>query len=163
VPARRRLLPGVVNVITNAPEDAPALIETLIAHPAVRGSTFTGSTRVGRIIAQVGRQISQAGAAELGGKAPMIVLDDADIRRRVAAAGVRRLHEPGPDLHVDERIVVDRQVGRRLRNQTRAESGIVVAGDPRKGNARGSLIGHRRRGPSQALINGRVSKGAQGW
>ena len=45
--------PGVLNVITNAPEDAPALIEMLIGHPAVRRVNFTGSTRVGRIIAQV--------------------------------------------------------------------------------------------------------------
>ena len=43
---------GVVNVITNAPEDAPEIVEALIAHPAVRRINFTGSTRVGRIIAR---------------------------------------------------------------------------------------------------------------
>ncbi len=44
--------PGVVNYLTCAPEDAPALVESLIAHPAVRRVNFTGSTPVGRIIAR---------------------------------------------------------------------------------------------------------------
>ena len=42
---------GVINVITNDPKDAPEIVEALIAHPAVRRVNFTGSTRVGRIIA----------------------------------------------------------------------------------------------------------------
>ena len=46
------LPPGVLNVLTNAPEDAPGLIDALIGHPAVRRVNFTGSTRVGRLIAQ---------------------------------------------------------------------------------------------------------------
>ena len=49
------LPPGVVNVVTNAPEDAGAVVEALIAHPAVRRVNFTGSTRVGKIIAQMRR------------------------------------------------------------------------------------------------------------
>ena len=84
------LPPGVLNVITNAPEDAPALIEMLIGHPAVRRVNFTGSTRVGRIIAQVAAKYLKPALLELGGKAPMIVLDDADIDAAVAAAAWRR-------------------------------------------------------------------------
>src|SRR5262249_19258292 len=81
------LPPGVLNVITNAPEDAPALIEALVAHPAVRRVNFTGSTRVGRIIAQIAAKHLKPALLELGGKAPMVVLDDADIDAAVAAAG----------------------------------------------------------------------------
>ena len=73
------LPPGVLNVLTNAPEDAPELIETLAAHPAVRRINFTGSTRVGRIIAQVAAKYLKPVLLELGGKAPLVVLDDADI------------------------------------------------------------------------------------
>ena len=43
---------GAVNVVTNAPADAAEVVEALIAHPAVRRVNFTGSTRVGRIIAE---------------------------------------------------------------------------------------------------------------
>ena len=80
------LPPGVLNVITNAPEDAPALIEALISHPAVRRINFTGSTRVGRIIAQIAAKYLKPVLLELGGKAPLLVLDDADIDAAVAAA-----------------------------------------------------------------------------
>lgn len=43
---------GVINVITNAPEDAPEIVTALIAHPAVKRVNFTGSTKVGKIIAE---------------------------------------------------------------------------------------------------------------
>ena len=42
---------GAVNVVTNSPADAPQIVEALIAHPAVRRINFTGSTRVGKVIA----------------------------------------------------------------------------------------------------------------
>ena len=54
---------GVVNVVTNAPEDAAAIVERLIAHPAVRRVNFTGSTHVGRIIAHACGEASEAGLA----------------------------------------------------------------------------------------------------
>ncbi|STU74117.1 4-aminobutyraldehyde dehydrogenase [Klebsiella pneumoniae subsp. ozaenae] len=62
--------PGVVNYLTCAPEDAPALVESLIAHPAVRRVNFTGSTPVGRIIARTCGQYLKPAVLELGGKAP---------------------------------------------------------------------------------------------
>ena len=78
--------PGVVNAISNQPDEAPEIVETLIAQPAVRRVNFTGSTRVGRVIAETcGRYLKRA-LLELGGKAPFIVLDDADLDAAVAAA-----------------------------------------------------------------------------
>ena len=70
---------GVVNVVTNAPEDAGKVVEALIAHPAVRRINFTGSTRVGRIIAETAARYLKPVLLELGGKAPLVVLDDADL------------------------------------------------------------------------------------
>ncbi|MDH2435958.1 aldehyde dehydrogenase family protein [Pokkaliibacter sp. MBI-7] len=69
---------GVLNVITNAPEDASSVVETLIQEPAVRRVNFTGSTGVGRIIAKLCADELKPCLLELGGKAPFIVLDDAD-------------------------------------------------------------------------------------
>ncbi|HEY1231469.1 MAG TPA: aldehyde dehydrogenase family protein, partial [Ramlibacter sp.] len=71
------LPPGVVNFVTNAPEDAGAVVEAMVAHPAVRRVNFTGSTRVGRLIAQTCAKHLKATVLELGGKAPLLVLDDA--------------------------------------------------------------------------------------
>ncbi|MBA4094921.1 MAG: salicylaldehyde dehydrogenase, partial [Candidatus Accumulibacter sp.] len=70
---------GVVNVITNAPDDAPQIVERLIAAPAVRRINFTGSTKVGRIIAQQAAKYLKPVLLELGGKNPVVVLDDADL------------------------------------------------------------------------------------
>ncbi|MDI1264765.1 MAG: aldehyde dehydrogenase family protein, partial [bacterium] len=104
------LPPGALNVITNAPEDAPALIEMLIGHPAVRRVNFTGSTRVGRIIAQVAAKYLKPALLELGGKAPMIVLDDADIDAAVAAAAFGAVMNPGQICMSTERLVVDEKI-----------------------------------------------------
>src|SRR3954469_1486173 len=61
---------GVINLVTNAPEDAAEVVEELIAHPAVKRINFTGSTKVGRIIAQKAAAHLKRTLLELGGKAP---------------------------------------------------------------------------------------------
>src|ERR1700761_2481544 len=76
---------GVVNVLSNAPADAPKIIEALVAHPAVKRINFTGSTRVGKIIAKLAAEHLKPVLLELGGKAPLIVLDDADLDQAVDA------------------------------------------------------------------------------
>jgi benzaldehyde dehydrogenase (NAD) len=75
-----------VNFITNAPADAGAVVEAMVSHPAVRRVNFTGSTRVGRLIAQTCAKYLKPAVLELGGKAPLVVLDDADIDAAVNAA-----------------------------------------------------------------------------
>jgi phenylacetaldehyde dehydrogenase len=75
--------PGVLNVITG---DGPTCGAALVRHPGVDKITFTGSTEVGRIIgAQCGRDIRRC-TLELGGKSPVIVLDDMDVETAVAGA-----------------------------------------------------------------------------
>jgi phenylacetaldehyde dehydrogenase len=77
------LPPGVLNVVTGDGETAGA---ALVRHPGVDKISFTGSTEVGRLIgAQCGRDIRRV-ALELGGKSPVIVLDDMDVETAVAGA-----------------------------------------------------------------------------
>ncbi|WP_261794994.1 aldehyde dehydrogenase family protein, partial [Pseudomonas syringae] len=78
--------PGVLNFIISAPEDASAVTEALIAHDTVRRINFTGSTNVGRMVAQTSARYLKRRLLELGGKAPFIVLDDADLHGAVNAA-----------------------------------------------------------------------------
>jgi acyl-CoA reductase-like NAD-dependent aldehyde dehydrogenase len=106
------LLPGVINLITNAPADAADaadaadVVDELIAHPATRRINFTGSTKVGRIIAEkAGRHLERV-LLELGGKAPMIVLQDADLDRVAAAASFGAFFHQGQICMSTERIVV---------------------------------------------------------
>lgn len=102
--------PGVVNVITNAPKDAPQVVERLIAHPAVRRINFTGSTAVGRIVAQHAAKYLKPVLLELGGKNPVVVLDDADLDAAVEAAAFSAFFNQGQICMSADRILVDRKV-----------------------------------------------------
>lgn len=78
--------PGVVNVVQHRPEDAQEINSTMIAHRAIRKVTFTGSTRVGSIIAATAAKHLKPSLMELGGKCPFIVLEDADLEAAAKAA-----------------------------------------------------------------------------
>jgi acyl-CoA reductase-like NAD-dependent aldehyde dehydrogenase len=102
--------PGVVNYITNAPADAAAVVEAMVAHPAVRRVNFTGSTRVGRLIAMTCARYLKPVVLELGGKAPLVVLDDADVDAAVNGAIFGAFANSGQICMSTERIVVDRRL-----------------------------------------------------
>lgn len=102
--------PGVVNFLTCAPSDADEIIETMIAHPAVRRVNFTGSTHVGRIIAEKCGRYLKKPLLELGGKAPFVVLDDADVDGAVDAAIFGSFMFQGQICMSTERFVVDESV-----------------------------------------------------
>jgi acyl-CoA reductase-like NAD-dependent aldehyde dehydrogenase len=101
---------GVVNVVTNAPADAAEVVAALVRHRAVRRINFTGSTKVGRIIATLAAEQLKPVLLELGGKAPMIVLDDADLDAAVASAGFGAFMNSGQICMSTERIIVHEAV-----------------------------------------------------
>ncbi|GFF57513.1 vanillin dehydrogenase [Aspergillus udagawae] len=71
--------PGLLNFLLHRPEDAPAIYDVLINHPAIKKCNFTGSTQVGRIIASQAALALKPVLLELGGKNFTVVLDDADL------------------------------------------------------------------------------------
>ena len=77
------------------------MVGALIDHPAVRRINFTGSTAVGKIVARRAAEQLKPVLLELGGKAPLIVLEDADLDEAVKAAAFGAFMNAGPDLHVD--------------------------------------------------------------
>ena len=122
---------GVINFLTNAPEDAGGVVEELIAHPETRRVNFTGSTRVGRIIAETcGRHLKRV-LLELGGKAPLIVLADADLERAAAATSFGAFFHQGQICMSTERVVVDRAVAEPFAELLAARAGALTVGDPR--------------------------------
>ena len=131
---------GVVNVVTNAPADAATIVEALIAHPAVRRVNFTGSTRVGRIIAEIAGRHLKPVLLELGGKAPLIVLDDADLDAAVNATAFGAFMNQGQICMSTERIIVDEKVADAFVAKLVAKAAQLPAGDPRGHVVLGSLI-----------------------
>ena len=131
--AEAGLPPGVVNVVTNAPADAAAVVGAMIAHPAVRRVNFTGSTRVGRIIAELCGKHLKPVLLELGGKAPFIVLDDADLGEAVKAAAFGAFMNQGQICMSTERIIVLDSVADAFVAQFSGKAKTLQAGDPREG------------------------------
>jgi benzaldehyde dehydrogenase (NAD) len=122
---------GVVNLVTHTREAAGDIVDELIAHPAVRRINFTGSTRVGRLVAEnAGRHLKRV-LLELGGKAPLIVLADADLDEAVAAAKFGAFMHQGQICMSTERIVVDRSVADEVASRLGEKAAALKVGDPR--------------------------------
>ena len=152
---------GAINLITNAPADAGDVVDELIAHPATRRINFTGSTKVGRIIAEnAGRHLKRV-LLELGGKAPMIVLRDADLDRAAAAASFGAFFHQGQICMSTERILVDRAVSDQLADKLAQRASALPVGDPREQTtAIGPLINADAVARVSSLVEDAVSKGA---
>ncbi len=153
--------PGVINVLTNAPADAAKLVETLIAHPAVRRINFTGSTRIGRVVAEIAARYLKPVLLELGGKAPMVVLDDADIDEAVKAAAFGAFANQGQICMSTERIVVDEMIANTFVEKFAAKARSLPHGNPREHVVLGSLVSKEAVARVQELIEEAVAKGAR--
>ena len=153
---------GVINVITNSPADAAEVVDELVAHPKTRRINFTGSTRVGRIIAEkAGRHLKRA-LLELGGKAPMIVLDDADLESAVAAANFGAFMNQGQICMSTERIVVENPVAEAFARKLAAKASALKVGDPLQPDTQiGPLINKAAIARLQALVDDALAKGAK--
>ncbi|MGM0784420.1 aldehyde dehydrogenase [Billgrantia gudaonensis] len=153
---------GVVNVITNAPADAPEVVEALIAHPEVARINFTGSTGVGRIIAEKAARHLKPVLLELGGKAPLLVLDDADLDAAVDAAIFGAFFNQGQICMSTERLIVDASVADAFVEKLAARAAALEAGDPRdEGNALGTLIDAESGHKLNAMLDDAEAKGAR--
>lgn len=152
---------GVMNLISNAPADASAIVEALIAHPVVRRINFTGSTRVGRIIGQVAARHLKRCLLELGGKAAFVVLDDADLDEAVKAAAFGAFFNQGQICMSTERIVVVDAVADAFAARLKEKVKTLRAGDPARGHMPlGTLVTADSARRVRMLIDDALAKGA---
>lgn len=122
--------PGVLNVITSTREDAGEVGDEMIANPATRRISFTGSTAVGRIVAEkAGRHLKRA-VMELGGKDPLIVLRDADLDYAADAAAWGAFLHQGQICMSTERIIVEREVAKAFTEKLVQRANALKVGDP---------------------------------
>jgi benzaldehyde dehydrogenase (NAD) len=153
---------GVVNFVTNAPADAAAVVEAMIAHPAVRRVNFTGSTHVGKLIAATCAKYLKPVVLELGGKAPLVILDDADIDAAVDAAVFGAFANSGQICMSTERIVVDQAIADEFVGKLAARASSLPLGDPRLGPVvLGSVVDMSTVQRCNALIDDALAKGAK--
>lgn len=136
--------PGVVNMLTKAPEDAPE----------VRHVNFTGSTSVGRINGERAVRNLTPSTLELGGKNPMVVLDDADIN--VAAFGA--FMDRGQSCMSTARVIVHEGIADKFIAALAVKTRALPAGNPRKEVVLGSLVTNAAAEKMAALIKDAKAK-----
>lgn len=122
--------PGVVNVITNAPEDAGKVVEQLIKSPIVKRVNFTGSTKVGRIIAGLAAENLKPALLELGGKAPVIICEDADLEQAVAGVAFGAYFNQGQICMSTESLIVHEAIADQFLEALVAKIQTIKVGHP---------------------------------
>jgi acyl-CoA reductase-like NAD-dependent aldehyde dehydrogenase len=121
----------VVTVATSTREHSRDVAKALIAHPTVRRINFTGSSRVGQIVAMEAAKVLKRCLLELSGKAPLIVLDDADLDLAAAAAVTGAFFNQGQVCMSTERIIVHEAVADPFVEKLVARTARLKASDPR--------------------------------
>ncbi|MDT3724763.1 gamma-aminobutyraldehyde dehydrogenase [Streptomyces sp. DSM 41972] len=134
---------GVINVVTGAGKEAG---EHLVGHPDVAMTSFTGSTAVGKRVAEIATATVKRLHLELGGKAPFVVFDDADLDAAVNGAVAGALINTGQDCTAATRADVQRPLYDAFVERTAALMETVRLGDPfAPGTDLGPLVSHAQR------------------
>ncbi len=152
---------GVVNVVSNAPADAGEVVGALIDHPAVRRVNFTGSTAVGRIIAKRAAEHLKPVLLELGGKAPFVILEDADLDEAVKAAAFGAFMNQGQICMSTERIIAVEAVADAFVEKFQTKVAGMAVGDPREGKTPlGAVVDLKTVQHCEGLVADAVAAGA---
>jgi succinate-semialdehyde dehydrogenase/glutarate-semialdehyde dehydrogenase len=151
---------GVVNVLPS--RRSGSVVDAMLHDPRVRKLSFTGSTEVGRGLLRQAADCVVSCSMELGGNAPFIVFDDADLESAVAGAMVAKMRNGGEACTAANRFLVQRGIaaefGKRL---AQSMGGLRVGPGLDDGVQLGPLINAAGRDKVAALVNGAVSDGAR--
>ncbi len=146
---------GVLNIVTHAPGQAGPIGDELVSHPAVRRINFTGSTNVGRILAEAaGRHLKRV-VLELGGYNPVIVLNDADVDYAVNATAFGAFLHQGQICMSARKVFVERAISEEFIEKLSAKASGLKAGDP---NEHDTIIGPLINADALAMVKGRVDQ-----
>jgi acyl-CoA reductase-like NAD-dependent aldehyde dehydrogenase len=148
---------GVLNVIQCHPDDAAEVTKKLIEHSAIKKINFTGSTAVGRIIAKLASENLKPVLMELGGKAPAIVLDDADLALAAQACALGAFLHSGQICMSTDRIIVQKSISGAFVEQLK---GAIEAIFPSSAEAL-VLVSPAGVKKNKALLKDAATKGAE--
>ncbi|MFD9945328.1 aldehyde dehydrogenase family protein [Nonomuraea sp. NPDC059023] len=153
---------GVVNVLTCAPADSPALVATLVERPEVRRVVFIGSTPVGRSIAQLAASHLKPAVMELGGKNVTVVLDGTDPDRAADLITVSAFANSGQVCMSTDRVLLAESLHDDVVERLAARAEALTVGDPRSpATAIGPLISRRSADHFRDLVLDAQARGAR--
>ena len=153
------LPPGVVGLVYGTPAEISSY---LIAHPAIRKISFTGSTAVGKQLAALAGQHMKRATMELGGHAPVIVCDDADLGLAVKVAGGAKFRNAGQVCASPTRFLVHASVADAFADAlARHAQGLKVGDGLAEATQMGPLANARRVSAMAELTQDAVARGAR--
>jgi succinate-semialdehyde dehydrogenase/glutarate-semialdehyde dehydrogenase len=156
---RAGLPPGVINIVTG---DAAAIGKVFCEHPAVRFVGFTGSTDVGKLLMRQAASGVKKVGLELGGNAPFIVFDDADLDAAVAGAMVSKYRNMGQTCVCANRLYVQEGIYDAFAAKLADAVGKLKVGDGLdEGVQQGPLITLKALEKVEAHITDALAKGAR--
>jgi succinate-semialdehyde dehydrogenase/glutarate-semialdehyde dehydrogenase len=151
---------GVVNVVTTS--SSSALSAPIIADPRLRKLSFTGSTPVGQNLLQQAAKGVLRTSMELGGNAPFVVFDDADLTKAVDGAVAAKFRNIGQACTAANRFIVHRSIVDEFTDRvTDAVNGFIVGAGTEPGVTIGPLIDEDAVAKAEALVSDAVSRGAR--
>ncbi|OIW26020.1 aldehyde dehydrogenase [Coniochaeta ligniaria NRRL 30616] len=148
---------GVLNMIVHEPSAAAAITSSLIANPAIKKINFTGSTPVGRIIGRLAGEQLKPVLLELGGKAPAIVWEDADLDVAAKWCAIGAFFNSGQVCMSTERILVHKKVRAAFEEKLKGAIDQIFGG----GQDAPVLIHAPSVDKNRKLMRDAVSKGAK--
>ena len=153
---------GVLNVVTTAHGRTGAVMEPMIRDPRLRKLTFTGSTPVGqKLIEQAAEGILRV-SMELGGNAPFLVFDDADLERAVDGAMLAKMRNMGEACTAANRFYVHESIAAEFSERLAQRMGALRLGrGTEDGVDVGPLVDEKSRDKVKALVDDAVAKGAR--
>jgi len=150
---------GVINIVTGS---GPVAGEALVTHPDVAMTSFTGSTAVGRHIMAMAARTAKRVHLELGGKAPFVVFDDADVEAAAHGAVAGSIINGGQDCTAATRAYIQAPLFEAFTARVAELMDAVVVGDPTDpATDLGSLISHAHRDKVAGFVNRARESGAQ--
>ncbi|EMT62964.1 Aldehyde/histidinol dehydrogenase [Fusarium oxysporum II5] len=154
--------PGALNVVTTSLENTPAVAEALCLNPLVKKVSFTGSTRVGKIIASLCAQNLKKTTFELGGNCPFIVFDDANVDQAMNQLMALKWRHAGQACVTSNRVFVQNNIYdsfvEKLVSETRK---LKMGHGMMEGATLGALTTTRGLDKAEELYEDAVSKGAK--
>src|SRR3954454_14676553 len=154
------LPPGVVTVLPS--QQSSQVVSAMLADPRVRKLSFTGSTEVGRILLNQANEHIVNASMELGGNAPFVVFDDADIEAVVEGAMIAKMRNGGEACTAANRFFVqDGIVDAFTERLTAAMSSLTVGPGYVDGTTLGPLVNAKSRDKVAALVEQALSSGAE--
>lgn len=153
------LPPGVLSVVVGSGSE---IGDAFVTHPVPRVISFTGSTPVGKHLAELAARGPKRVALELGGNSPFLVLDDADLDRAVDAAVNGKFLHQGQICMAINRIIVDDTVHDAFLEKFTARVRKLKSGDPHDADtAIGPLINRSQLEHLQGLVKDTLAQGAR--